>query len=157
MTPKGLHSYLESARRNPPFHTGKLSPLHSSEGIPPTHDKTATHTEPLVGCLPPTSAFTYRECLCIYVCVTDSNLYHATLPSDRKKTMVWVKQVTEKKQKWKSGKGHKNMLVSSSYATNVFKWLMGRFSVLNDLPYFLCQKSLSPWILGIYFCSASFF
>lgn len=87
----------------------------------------------------------------------DSNLYHATLPSDRKKTKRcgWSKLLREKEEE-KRDRGHKNVLVSNSYATNVLKWLMGRFSVLKDILHlppafrFSLAKSLSSRISGLF-------
>lgn len=64
---------LRSSSGNPPYQTGKLSPTHSTEGIPSAHDKSPTHTRPL-SLLPPTATFTHRECLCVCACVMDSNL-----------------------------------------------------------------------------------
>lgn len=64
---------LRANSGSPPFQTGKLSTPHSSKGIPPAHDKSFTHTQPL-SLLPPTESLTQRMPVCMCLCVRDSNL-----------------------------------------------------------------------------------
>lgn len=44
------------------------------------------------------------------------------------------KKKKDRRKKIKEWWGHKNMLVSNSYVTNVMKWLMGRVFVLKHIP-----------------------
>lgn len=91
MIPKSVHS---SSGGNPPLQTGKLSPPHSSEGIPSAHDKSPTHTRPL-SLLPPTAAFTHRECLrvCAYVSWTATfNTQHCPQTERNHRERQWERQ-----------------------------------------------------------------
>lgn len=114
---------LRSSSWNTPFQTGKLSPPHSSEGIPSAHDNSLTHTQPLC-LLPPTATFIHKECLCVcaYVSWTATfNTQRCPQTERNPREKVSGRARFEKKKKKKSDGGHQNMLVSGSYATNVMK------------------------------------
>lgn len=73
--------------------------------------------------LPPTATFAHRDNACVYM-----QMCHGQQPltrnsaSNRKKLHRRERRDPEKrKKKKKSDEGHKNMLVSNSYATNVMK------------------------------------
>ena len=148
--------------RNPPFQTGELSPPHSSERTPSAHDKSPTHTQSL-SLLPPTATFTHRQCLCVCAYVSwaatfSTRHYPQTERNHREGQWERERQDSVKKKKKKSDGGHKNMLVSNSYATNVMKWLMGRVFVLKHFPLLglyspLCQKSPMAQHLATCLCS----
>lgn len=85
------------------FHHSRLghSPQHSTEGIPPAHDKSSTHIQPL-SLLPPTATFTQRDaCVYVHMCHGQQPLTRHTAP--RQKDFTERKGVGEAELRGKWG------------------------------------------------------